>query len=566
MAVSDAQSVAGAMERLVGVVQELSQARDRETVIDIVRRAARALTGADGASFVLRDNGRCYYVDEDAISPLWKGQRFPMETCISGWAMLNAQAAVIEDIYADPRIPADAYRPTFVKSLAMVPIRQSAPIGAIGTYWAQRRKPTDGEVKILQALADTTSVALENAQLYEDLQEKIVTLSEREARITEQRDRIDVFARSLAHDLREPVRTISSYSDLLAEQVLTPETHRQYLDFVRQAGARMGMLIDTVQQYALLDGETVSKAPLDLTEAAEAAKANLAALIRERSAAVVCEALPRVVANRAQMIQVFQNLIANAIAHCEGKVVVHISAQRAKEFVAVCVRDNGPGIAAEHQERIFQPFRRLNRANTHAGLGLAICRKVLEIHEGAIACRSALGQGAAFIFTLPAPAEAAIPAPRAEAPRDPNAPATVLIIDDREPDVRLARTFLGEPLGMRCKFLVAHDGQAGLDAIASAAQNGTPVDLIILDINMPVMDGFEMLERMRADAKMRDIAVVMCSGSTQDRDVRRAAELGALGYLSKPPKFDQLRSILEEAQGFHFESDGAMAPVLRRAA
>src|SRR5512134_2389917 len=122
------------MERLIEVVQELSLARTLEGVMAIVRSAARELTGADGATFVLRDGDLCYYADEDAIAPLWKGRRFPMSSCISGWAMLHREPAVIPDIYADPRIPIDAYRPTFVKSRVMVPIRAEEPIGAIGNY------------------------------------------------------------------------------------------------------------------------------------------------------------------------------------------------------------------------------------------------------------------------------------------------------------------------------------------------------------------------------------------------------------------------------------------------
>lgn len=164
---------AQAMEQLVEVVQLLSLARDLPTVMDIVRHAARKLTGADGATFVLRDNGKCFYAEEDAISPLWKGQRFPMSACISGWAMLNRQAAVIEDIYADPRIPADAYRPTFVRSLAMVPIRTIDPVGAIGNYWAMQHLPTPEQVKVLQALADTTAVAMENVRVYEELEQRV---------------------------------------------------------------------------------------------------------------------------------------------------------------------------------------------------------------------------------------------------------------------------------------------------------------------------------------------------------------------------------------------------------
>lgn len=161
------------MERLLQAVQELSMARSLDTIQRIVRTAARELTGCDGATFVLRDNGKCYYADEDAIAPLWKGNRFPMEICISGWAMLNREAAVIPDIYLDNRIPHAAYRPTFVKSLVMVPIRKLEPVGAIGNYWAHERQPTEQEVTLLQALADATSIAMENVQIYAELEQRV---------------------------------------------------------------------------------------------------------------------------------------------------------------------------------------------------------------------------------------------------------------------------------------------------------------------------------------------------------------------------------------------------------
>jgi diguanylate cyclase (GGDEF)-like protein len=161
------------LECLVRAIQELSLARDLDRIAEIVRSAARELVGADGATFVLRDGDLCFYKDEDALSPLWKGLRFPMETCISGWAMLNREPAVIEDIYRDARIPHDAYRPTFVQSLVMVPIRSRAPVGAIGTYWATRRRAGEREVGLLQALADSTSVAMENVQLYNELEQRV---------------------------------------------------------------------------------------------------------------------------------------------------------------------------------------------------------------------------------------------------------------------------------------------------------------------------------------------------------------------------------------------------------
>lgn len=161
------------MERLLVAVQELSLARDLERVQEIVRTTARDLAGSDGATFVLRDDDQCYYADEDAIEPLWKGSRFPLETCISGWAMINKLPAVIEDIYSDDRIPHVAYRPTFVKSLAMVPIRSLDPIGAIGNYWADGHLATDEEIKLLQALADATSIAMENVAIYSELERRV---------------------------------------------------------------------------------------------------------------------------------------------------------------------------------------------------------------------------------------------------------------------------------------------------------------------------------------------------------------------------------------------------------
>ncbi len=164
------------LKLLVNTIQKLSLARDIDTITEIVRNAARNLTGADGATFVLKENDMCYYVEEDAIEPLWKGQKFPITTCISGWSMINKTGAVIEDIYNDNRIPIEAYRPTFVKSLAMVPIRTMDPIGAIGNYWAKKHSTSTEELFMLQTLADITSVSIENIYFYNELKEQNKTL------------------------------------------------------------------------------------------------------------------------------------------------------------------------------------------------------------------------------------------------------------------------------------------------------------------------------------------------------------------------------------------------------
>ncbi len=531
-----------AMERLIGVVQELSQARDVNAVTAIVREAARSLTGADGATFVLRDGNQCYYADENAIAPLWKGKRFPMSACISGWVMLNAKSTVIEDIYADPRIPAEAYRPTFVKSLAMVPIRRNAPIGAIGNYWASHRLPTDEEVAILQALADTTSVALENAELYGKLQQQVHTLQEQQTRIHAQHEALEVFTRALAHDLKEPVRTLMSFSKMLREGKESPEKKQPYFQYIQDAANRMGMLIDTVFQYTQLDDPgQMTKEPCKMENILEAAKENLAQLIWERGAIIDGDMPAEIKANPAHMTQVLQNLIANAIRHNDSRVTVQVRAQEMPDHWLFSVRDDGAGITQEHVQKIFLPFKRLTHKEECAGLGLAICKKIITSYGGEIWCESAPGHGATFFFTLPKP----VMATNAAALKK-TAPANILLVDDREADLELTRMALLDRAELECNVLVARDGEEAHGLLIENNRNGDKIDLVLLDINMPGMDGFELLERMRKDAALKDIAVVMCTGSTYEQDKRRAESLGAIGYLVKPPSFEKLKPMLAQ--------------------
>jgi len=131
----------------------LAAARNLEEIIAVVRSMVRALTEADGVTFVLNDNGYCHYVEEDAIRPLWKGRKFPMTSCISGWAMMNGQTAVIPDIFADARIPHDVYRQTFVKSLVMTPVGLDVPVAAIGVYWREKPMIGNDEVALIETIA-----------------------------------------------------------------------------------------------------------------------------------------------------------------------------------------------------------------------------------------------------------------------------------------------------------------------------------------------------------------------------------------------------------------------------
>ncbi|MBI4957772.1 MAG: PAS domain-containing protein [Myxococcales bacterium] len=159
------------MAALARAIQDLSRARSTAAVGDVVRQAARTLVGADGATFVVAEGALCHYLDEDAVAPLWKGRKFPLSACISGWAMLRQEQVAIERVRDDDRIPQDAYRGTFVESLVMTPVRADGPLAAIGVYWAAEHPATEEELGVLQALADSTAVAMENVRVLAELEE-----------------------------------------------------------------------------------------------------------------------------------------------------------------------------------------------------------------------------------------------------------------------------------------------------------------------------------------------------------------------------------------------------------
>lgn len=156
-------------QRMAQAVRALGAARSLDDVVDVARRAARELSGAHGISVVVRDGELCRYVAEDSDFPLWRGQSFPLTVCVSGQAMLGAEQIAIADIYADPRVPHEAYRPTPVRSLVMTPVGDREPQAALGAYWTHLGEPGEEERVVLSALAACMGTALENIKLVDDL-------------------------------------------------------------------------------------------------------------------------------------------------------------------------------------------------------------------------------------------------------------------------------------------------------------------------------------------------------------------------------------------------------------
>jgi len=395
---------AAAMEQLVPVVDALTHARDIATIAGLISDFARRIAESDGATFILREDGDMgHCVAESAETPQWTGRRFPLDTAVTGRVILTGEPITIADINNHPLVKPGTYDPEVLTSLAIVPIRRTNPIGAICLYWRGRRHvPSAEELAILQALADLTSVAWENVRLLGDLEDKIKRLEEQQARINEQHETLEVFTHALAHDLREPVRTVRAFSDMIVEDGGLPETAKTYFDFVRRGADRMGLLVETVAAYTQLhDPARIEKTRCSMGAALDAARENLHSLIAESGAKIDASPLPDVQANAGQMMQLFQNLIGNAIKHCPRPVTISITADASDDGWRFCVRDNGRGIAESDIARIFQPFKRLNLNEDGTGLGLAICAKIVAIHGGRLWCESREGEGARFVFTLP---------------------------------------------------------------------------------------------------------------------------------------------------------------------
>lgn len=192
-----------ALFTLVETIEQLSGAKSVEDVASVVRSTARTISSADGIAFVMRDGDQCHYLDEDAIAPLWKGKRFPLTACVSGWAMLNRRMAVIPDIYADSRVPHDAYRPTFVKSMVMTPVRAHDPLAAIGAYWRDVRSWGADELTRLEVMARATATALENVRLIGSLEAAL--------------ERRDLLMREMDHRVKNTLATV---------QAIAFQTHR----------------------------------------------------------------------------------------------------------------------------------------------------------------------------------------------------------------------------------------------------------------------------------------------------------------------------------------------------
>jgi light-regulated signal transduction histidine kinase (bacteriophytochrome) len=258
---------------------------------------------------------------------------------------------------------------------------------------------------ILQWFGTSTDI-----QQQKDVEEELRQTNELFKRSNED---LQNFAFAISHDLQEPLRMVAKFTEILArrlEDKLTPDI-ADYVEYIEDNTERMKQMINDLLMYSrVTHGES-----LEMTECAESepallwAMGNLARAIEDSGAVVVGLALPVVAADFGRVTQLFQNLLSNSMKYRSEKPLrIEITATRHGSNWQFCVEDNGIGIAPEYHERIFGVFKRLHgREVPGTGIGLALCRRIVERYGGRIWVESAVGHGARFYFTLPAAERAA---------------------------------------------------------------------------------------------------------------------------------------------------------------
>lgn len=217
---------------------------------------------------------------------------------------------------------------------------------------------------------------------------------------------LEQFAYVASHDLQEPLRMVSSYTQLLARRYrdqLDADAD-EFIEFAVDGANRMQHLINDLLAYSRVGTRGGRFEPTDLANVLANARLNLAASIEEQNALITNDDLPRVLADKGQLIQLMQNLIGNAIKfRSDGSPRVHISAQDQEREWLISVQDNGIGISPEYHERVFEIFQRLHGRDEYpgTGIGLAVSRRIVERHGGEIWVESEPGQGSTFYFTIP---------------------------------------------------------------------------------------------------------------------------------------------------------------------
>ncbi|MBD2175771.1 response regulator [Pseudanabaena sp. FACHB-1998] len=376
----------------------------------------------------------------------------------------------------------------------------------------------------------------------------------------------DEFLASMSHELRTPLNVILGMTEGLQAGVFGEVSDRQIkaLQTVENSGNHLLSLINDILDVAKIEsGQMILD--LSATSVQNLCKSSIVFVsqlaLRKQIQIIeqIPQNLPELLLDERRIRQVLINLLNNAVKFTEvgGNITLAVTLlseaeYKEKPFLRIAIQDTGIGIAPEHIKKLFQPFIQidsaLNRKYEGTGLGLALVKRIVEMHHGTVSLTSELGVGSCFTIELPC-GNAVLPTPKPESQFNPDsplqsipstalAPPLILLAEDNEENILTISSYL-EAKGYR--IIVAKNGQ---EAIASAKSHQP--DLILMDIQLPVMDGLEATKQIRLDPDLVDLPIIALTALAMEGDRDRCLAAGANEYISKPIKLKQLALLIQE--------------------
>ena len=410
-------------------------------------------------------------------------------------------------------------------------------IALIGAFYDRRRE----EDAAFEAVRLRKEVGQRTANLQATADQLDAALAHAERASTAKSD----FLASMSHELRTPLNSILGFSHLLmGGKSFEPLTTKQAgaVQQIDQAGRHLLVLIDDILDLSRIEAGRLplSIEPVEVAALIEEATSMLQPTAISANVTVHTDAAFRglfVRADRRRLLQVLINLLSNAIKYNKQGVSVSVSCRDDDGEARITVSDTGAGIPAQHLGEVFEPFSRLSQersASVGSGVGLALCRRLVQAMRGVIRVDSLEGKGSTFTVTLPVAAESERAAPSLPLR------ATVLYIEDNPASVLLMRHIMKEMADI--ELVVATGAREGIELA-----RGLKPGLILLDINLPEMDGFEVLKALRNDENTAEIPVFAVTANALPKDLERGVAAGFDHYIVKPLNIPQLIAAVDVA-------------------